>query len=412
MQNRLTYDVVVIGGGLVGASLALALRPLKLKVAVLEAQPPELDAVPDAAVAHRWQPSFDARSSALAWGTRQLYQRLGLWEAIAPHAYPIRHIEVSERGRLGTSHLTAAEQQVEALGYVVPNTWLGQHLWCALQASEVDLYTPCELQQLRFPSAEQAELEAQGPEGRFTLGARLVILADGGRSGIKQQLGIVDDVHDYQQSALIANLRLSRPHQGWAYERFTQQGALALLPLQQRQMALVWTHPRAEAERLMQLDAQALIAELQQVVGARAGCIEQIGERFVYPLKKIRAQEQVRQRLVVLGNAAHYLHPVAGQGYNLAIRGVMSLADHLARAQQLAGDQQQDFDPGRLPVLQAWAMAREGDQREVIGFSHGLIQLFGQPQPWMAHARAAGLIGLNLFGPARRWLAKKAMGAR
>ncbi|WP_416885631.1 FAD-dependent oxidoreductase, partial [Marinospirillum sp.] len=208
MQNRLTYDVVVIGGGLVGASLALALRPLKLKVAVLEAQPPELDAVPDAAVAHRWQPSFDARSSALAWGTRQLYQRLGLWEAIAPHAYPIRHIEVSERGRLGTSHLTAAEQQVEALGYVVPNTWLGQHLWCALQASEVDLYTPCELQQLRFPSAEQAELEAQGPEGRFTLGARLVILADGGRSGIKQQLGIVDDVHDYQQSALIANLRL------------------------------------------------------------------------------------------------------------------------------------------------------------------------------------------------------------
>lgn len=404
-------DIAIVGGGLVGASLALALRPLAeqqgLKVTLLESHPPSLMAKEAS-----WQPSFDARSSALSWGTRLIYENLGLWQQLQPHAYPIENIHVSDKGFLGSTQLNHQEQGVEALGYVVPNAWLGEQLWQALAATQdwLEVLAPAVIEQVRFPDPEQVKIAGQLNSKPLELQARLLVVADGGRSGLKQQLGIADQVYDYQQTALVTNVRLSRPHQGWAYERFFGEGALALLPLQGQEMALVWTGPGQTAETWAQLPEQAFLAQLQATFGNRAGRFQKVGERFAYPLKKIRSKEQVRRNLVILGNAAHYLHPVAGQGYNLAIRGVISLATALEQAATQARQVGEVFHPGHLSVLEAWQQQRLPDQDAVVGFSHNLINLFAKDQAWLGHGRAAGLIGLNLVSPARRWLAKKAMG--
>jgi len=409
MQQQ-EYDLAIVGGGLVGASLAIALQPLaeKLnwKICLIENQPPT-----DEPCIKDWQPSFDARSTAISWGTRLIYERLGLWQDLEQHANPIEHIQITDRGFLGATQLHNTEQQVAALGYVVPNIWLGKVLWKGLAAAKnTQVLAPATINYVSFPNPEQALLEGELEDKPLALKAKLVVLADGGRSGIKQQLGIADDVHDYEQTAIIANVRMSKPHHLWAYERFAADGPMALLPLAGRDMALVWTRTSEQAEVDTALNDAAFLQAIQKSFGNRAGRFQKVGERFAYPLKKIRAKEQVRQNLVLLGNTAHYLHPVAGQGYNLAIRGVITLAEALAKGAQQAIDQGLVFHPGDLPLLEKWQAERVGDQAGVIGFSHGLIALFANDAPLLGHARAAGLIGLNLTAPLRRWIAAKAMG--
>lgn len=406
-MNTLNTDIAIIGGGLVGASLALALRPLieksGCKVSLFESQPPQADGALPAT-----QPSFDARASALSWGTRLIYEQLGLWQPLSPQTYPITHIHVSERQRLGTTHLSAADQQTEALGYVVTNQWMGQTLWCALrQDSRVDIQAPAQIEQIQWADPQQAILKGQVAGQPVQVSARLVVLVDGGRSGLKQQLGIADQVYDYQQNALVTNLRSTCSAQGWAYERFVPQGAMALLPLQDTQRGLVWTGPSEQMQRLAQLDDEAFLHACQQSFGSRSGQFLQVGRRDLYPLKKVIAQEQVRRNLVLLGNAAHYLHPVAGQGYNLAIRGVMSLADWLLSQAQQQGC---DFHPGELASLQAWLDTRLADQQAVIGASHHLIDGFSRPGPLLSRIRGLGLLGLNNLPRVKNLLAKKAMG--
>lgn len=409
MQQQ-EYDLVIVGGGLVGASLALALQPLaeKLdwKICLVENQPPT-----NAPQISDWQPSFDARSTALAWGTRLIYERLGLWQDLEQHANPIEHIQITDRGFLGATQLHNTEQQVAALGYVVPNIWLGKVLWQGLAAAKnTQVLAPAVIHYVSFPSPEQALLEGELEDKPLVIKAKLVVLADGGRSGIKQQLGIADAIHDYEQTAIIANVRMSKPHQGWAYERFAADGPMALLPLAGRDMALVWTRTNEQAATDAVLGDAEFLQAIQKSFGNRAGRFQKVGERFAYPLKKVRSKEQVRRNLVLLGNTAHYLHPVAGQGYNLAIRGVMSLAEALAAGAQEAASQGRNFHPGELPLLEKWQAQRSSDQNNVIGFSHGLIALFANDTPLLGHARAAGLIGLNLTASLRRWITAKAMG--
>ena len=402
-------DIAIVGGGLVGASLVLALQPLVqrlgLKVCLIESHPPSAEQ-PDI----QWQPSFDARSSALSWGTRLIYEQLGLWQTLEQHVYPIRHIHVSDRGFLGSTHLDHQEQQVEALGYVVPNVWLGRVLWQGLQHTSTQVLAPARVTDISFPNPDTALLDGEVDGEPLQIRSRLVVVADGGRSGLKEQLGIADQTHDYEQTALIANVRMSRPHRGWAYERFAADGPMALLPLAGQDMALVWTRPGQQAAVDAALPESEFLQRIQQSFGKRAGRFQKVGERFTYPLKKVRACEQVRRNLVVMGNAAHYLHPVAGQGYNLAIRGVVSLARSLDAAATEAAVIGKPFHPGNLHTLEHWQAQRLGDQDAVIGFSHGLIALFANNLPLLGHARAGGLIGLNLLKPARRWLASKAMG--
>ncbi|WP_225775844.1 2-octaprenyl-6-methoxyphenyl hydroxylase [Pseudomonas sp. Marseille-Q5115] len=384
-------DVAIIGGGLVGASLALALQPLARERGWT------ITLVEPFAPGNGYQPSYDARSSALSYGTRLIYEHLGVWEAIARHAEPIRNIHVSDRGRFGATTLEAAEAGVPALGYVVENAWLGQCLWAALDPERVSWRCPAEVTGLRAePNGYRLTL---ADETQLT--CSLAVLADGGRSGLRDQLGVEVKVREYDQTALIANVSFNQPHNGQAFERFTDDGPLALLPLPDNRCALVWTRKPADAKRLQALPDAAFLAQLQQSFGYRLGTLTQVGARSLYPLALAEAREQVRRNLVVLGNAAHSLHPIAGQGFNLSLRDVQALA------QALAGS---DAPPGELAALQGYLAAQQRDQQWTIGFSDQVTRLFSQPGRWVAHGRNLGLLGLDLLPPARQWFARQAMG--
>ncbi|MGS2741999.1 2-octaprenyl-6-methoxyphenyl hydroxylase [Halomonas sp. LS-001] len=409
-EHAVTHDIVIVGGGLVGASLGCALAPLikqhGLRVAVIEAT-----ALPDAAEPPVWQLSFDARASAIAEGSAQRFRRLGVWEAMQQEASPIRRIHISERGRLGATRLKASDLGVEALGHVIPNAWMGRVLHHQLSGLPLEWHCPARVEQLTPVSTGHHLTLSDGSE----LVAGLTVLADGGRSGLKEQLGIPSASVSYQQTALITHVGVSQPHQGIAYERFTSQGPIALLPLPGNAMELVWTHPSGDEQARMALSDSDFLAQLQTAFGDRAGRFTRVGRRHAYPLSLTTAEEPIRPGLVVLGNAAHALHPVAGQGFNLALRGVMDLVDSLAKAleENRTGDDvhREPGDVlGAMKTLEAFEHRRARDRANVIRFSDGLVRLFGLDWPLLGHARAAGLIGLNLVGPLRRSLARRAMG--
>ncbi len=384
-------QLAIIGGGLVGASLALALqegaRQRGWRIVLIEPFAP----------GNSYQPSYDARSSALSYGTRQIYERLGLWPVLSARAEPIRQIHVSDRGRFGATRLSAESEGVPALGYVVENAWLGQCLWQALDAEVVEWRCP----------AEVTALQALGDGYRLTLNdgsqldCDLAVLADGGRSGLREQLGIAVKTTPYGQSALIANISTAEAHQGQAFERFTDEGPMALLPLSENRSALVWTRQGSDAQRLAALPDREFLAELQQVFGYRLGALTQVGARHLYPLSLVEASEQVRPHLVVLGNAAHSLHPIAGQGYNLSLRDTLALAEALLDS---------PATPGDFSVLQDYLQRQRLDQQMTVGFSDQVTRLFSTAQPLLVAGRNLGLLGLDLLPPAKHWFARQAMG--
>ncbi|AYF89538.1 2-octaprenyl-6-methoxyphenyl hydroxylase [Pseudomonas sp. DY-1] len=384
-------QVAIIGGGLVGASLALALqdgaRARGWKILLIEPFAP----------GNSFQPSYDARSSALSFGSRQIYERLGLWQAIAQRAEPILQIHVSDRGRFGAARLAALEEGVPALGYVVENAWLGQCLWQALDEDVVTWHCP----------AEVVGMKALEGGYRLTLNDEtqidcdLAVLADGGRSGLREQLGIGVRRTPYRQTALIANVSPLEAHRGQAFERFTDEGPMALLPLPENRCALIWSRPGDDAERLARLDERRFLDELQDAFGYRLGAFQQVGARHLYPLELIEAEEQVRSSLVVLGNAAHSLHPIAGQGYNLSLRDAQALAEALLASGKPLGD---------LVTLQNYLQRQRLDQNLTVGFSDQVTRLFSNAEPLLTAGRNLGLLGLDLLPPAKRWFARQAMG--
>jgi 2-octaprenyl-6-methoxyphenol hydroxylase len=383
--------LAIVGGGLVGASLALALqRGAKERGWTIELIEPFEPG-------HDYQPSYDARSTALSYGTRLIYQRLGVWDQIAERAEPITDIHVSDRGRAGVTRLDAASQQVPALGYVVENAWIGHCLWQALDDDVVTRRCPAEVERMRaVPGGYRLTLT----DGQ-TLDCDLAVLADGGRSGLREHLGIEVKQSPYGQTALIANVTPGAPHGGRAFERFTDEGPMALLPLPDNRCALVWTRPERDAARLAAAPEAEFLEELQQAFGYRLGGFRQVGARHLYPLVLIEAQEQVRSGLVVLGNAAHSLHPIAGQGYNLSLRDTEALAVALLRSSAPLGD---------LSVLQGYHQQQRSDQRLTVGFSDQLTQLFGESGRLSVAGRNLGLLGLDLLPPAKAWFARQAMG--
>ena len=383
--------LAIVGGGLVGASLALALqqgaKARGWNIALIEPFEPGSE----------YQPSYDARSTALSYGTRLIYQRLGVWERIAERAEPITQIHVSDRGRAGATRLDASDQQVPALGYVVENAWIGHCLWQALDHELVTRHCPAEVEQMQAVAAGYRLTLTTGQ----VLDCDLAVLADGGRSALREQLGIAIKTTPYDQSALIANVTPGKPHGGQAFERFTDDGPMALLPLQDNRCALVWTRPEEDAARLAALPEAAFLDELQQAFGYRLGGFQQVGARHLYPLMLIEAEEQVRSGLVVLGNAAHSLHPIAGQGYNLSLRDTEALAAALLSGSAKLGD---------IGVLQAYHRRQRTDQWLTVGFSDRLTRLFAGSALLSVAGRNLGLLGLDLLPPAKAWFARQAMG--
>lgn len=384
-------DIAIIGGGLVGASLALALqqgaKQRNWRISLIEPFAP----------GNSYQPSYDVRASALTYGSRLIYEQLGIWQEVADRSQPITDIHVSDKGHFAATRMSARQEHVPALGYVVENAWLGHCLWNALDQQQLDWHCPARVEQIR-PNQDGYSLFLQDGS---QLQTRLAILADGGRSSLREQLGIHARITSYAQTAIISTVTPERPHNGLAFERFTALGPMALLPLPGQRCVLIWTRPPAEAERLATLTDSQFLAELQDCFGFRLGQFRQVGSKHLYPLQLIQSSEQVRRGLVVLGNAAHSLHPVAGQGYNLSLRDAMSLAEHL-----LAGPSA----PGDLATLLAYQASQQNDQDLIIGFSDRSTRLFSNRQPMLACGRSLGLLGLDLCPPAKSMFARHAMG--
>lgn len=388
------YDLLIVGGGLVGASLACAVADLGLRIGLVEA-------VPFAAAA---QPSYDDRSLALAYGSRRIFEGLGLWPAIQPIATPIVRIHISERGGLGCARLDSRDQGVEALGYVVEARSLGAALADRLNAlSNVELLCPASLETVTVLT-DSAEATLQCLQQTLHCRTRLLVAADGAHSRVRQQLGITALRWTYGQAAIIANVTPQHPHCHIAYERFTDSGPLALLPLSEGRCALVCSVDEADQTKLLALDDAAFLAYAQDRFGERLGRWQRVGRRQAYPLFLMKAREHARQRVAVIGNAAHTLHPIAGQGFNLGMRDVAALAEVIADARQ-AGQ-----DIGTWTVLSRYAAWRRWDQRQAVGFTDGLARLFSNPLPPLRHARNLSLLAFDLLPPVKRLLARRTMG--
>ncbi len=388
------YDVVVVGGGMVGASLARAVAAAGLRTAVVEAFPPDSAA----------QPSYDDRAIALAYGTRVILEALGAWERLLPEAEAIRHIHVSNKGHFGFARLDHREMGVDALGYVVTGRALGQALFLGLDGVDgIDLHCPAVLEGFEI-GPERVELDLALGTGRRSLTARLLVAADGNRSSIRQRLGIGVREWSYGQSAVISNLTPGRARPGVAFERFTPSGPLAMLPLAANRYGLVWTVADDQVPDIMALDDDAFLSRLQVSFGRRLGTLRRAGQRAVYPLRFLQARESVRHRVALIGNAAHAVHPITGQGFNLGARDVAVLADVLADAAS------RGRDPGGLEVLERYAQWRRRDQQAVALLTDGLVRLFTNPLLPVRLARNLGLLALDVTPPAKRLLTRQFMG--
>lgn len=397
------YDVVIAGGGMVGASLALQLcrySQQQLKLLVVENfAPPAPRSGQDGQVLH-YSPSFDARSTALSYSSRLILDSLGLWPQLSQHVAAINSIHVSDRGNFGSTTLDYQDVGWQALGYVVENAWLGKVLLAELQAqANITFMAPAQVECIT-PRRNSVALTVQQGGASSTVVTQLAIIADGANSGLRKKLGIEAQVSDYRQSALIANVSFKEPHNGRAYERFTDQGPLALLPLtddgsRQPRAALVWSLPHQQAAQLSDCDQATFLAALQQRFGHRQGELVRVGERFSFALQLIEAREQVRSGIVIMGNAAHSLHPVAGQGFNLALRDCTRLSRLLVaglqRGQRL----------GELALLQQYCDQQYFDQRKTIGFSDQIPALFRREQWAVSLLRGMGLGMLDIVPGAK-----------
>lgn len=388
------YDLVIVGGGMVGASLALALAGRGLRMALVEAYAPG-----DAA-----QPGYDDRAIALAYGTRRMFDAIGVWPALRERVEPIREIHVSEQGGFGAVRLAADEERVPALGYVVTARELGAVLSGRLRGQpDLELLAPARL--VRFADdGGSVALEVERDGLVQTLSTRLLVAADGGSSPIREQLGVPVQRWHYGQSAVVANVSPARPHRNRAYERFTASGPLALLPMSEGRCAVVWTVGDAELDQVLGLDDAEFLAGLQRRFGYRLGAFERVGRRAAYPLGLMRARESVRGRVVIIGNAAHTLHPVAGQGFNLGVRDVAALAEVVDDAHR-AG-----LDPGDAEVLARYRRWRETEQAAMALATDGLARLFTNPLAPLRHGRRLGLLAMHWLPGARHPLARAAMG--
>jgi len=383
------FDVVIVGGGMAGATAALAIKKTSptLQVAVIEAFAPKSQA----------HPSFDDRSIALADQSVQYLKQFNLFNADWPFAEAIKQVHVSDRGHFGKTSLHHQDYKTNALGYVVEVNPFGAYLHQQLAKTDIQLYCPATINELK-QTQDSVELILND---ETQLSGKLLVVADGAQSPTRKQLNIGFDSLAYEQGALIANIEVEGGHSGQAFERFTEHGPMALLPMTQNRYSLVWCMPNAHLEHYKTLEPDAFIAELQTAFGYRAGVFKQVGMRAQYPLVLGRVEQLVHHRSLLIGNAAHAIHPIAGQGFNLGLRDIQALVELIASEQHVLGEH---------AFTQAYNRARAQDIKTVMTLTDALVRLFSNSSRLLALGRSCGLLAMSLFENLKAPLAKQLMG--
>ena len=398
-------EVIIVGGGMVGLSLALMLAKANIAVKLLEAiKYPNYD---DANLAP-YHSSFDARNSALSRRSVQIYQELGLWNALQEHATPIFEVHITEQGSFGKARLKAEQEKVESFGQVIENAWLGRVLLTEVRKQPlIELIDGVQVTSLK-QDADQAHIEAVRGEENLSLQSKLVIAADGRDSFCRKALGIGADEHDYDQVAIVTTVQTSKPHHHVGFERFSPLGPLALLPLPgEYRRSVVWPVKKGtEAEWLGEQNDQHFLDALQETYGDRAGKFQKTGRRFSFSLSQVLAEKQAIGRVVLMGNAAHTIHPVAGQGFNLCMRDayvlVRSLKEQLSKS----------ADIGEPSMLLAYEQARLTDQQRVIKFCDTVVRGFSNQNLLLKLVRNTGLLAFDMIPGVKPLVANYAMGLK
>lgn len=398
-------EVIIVGGGMVGLSLALMLAKADIGVKLLEAiQYPNYD---DANLAP-YHSSFDARNSALSRRTVQIYQELGLWDALQEHATPIYEVHITEQGSFGKARLKAEQEKVESFGQVIENAWLGRVLLQQVkQEALIELIDGVQVTSLT-QDADWAYIEAIRGAEKVTLQSKLVIAADGRDSFCRKALGIGASEHDYDQVAIVTTVQTSKPHNHVGFERFSPLGPLALLPLPgEYRRSVVWPVPAGtEDEWMGDENDQHFLDALQQTYGDRAGKFLKTGKRFSFPLSQVLAEKQAVGRVVLMGNAAHTIHPVAGQGFNLCMRDAYVLRRYLIEQNTQASDL------GDAAMLLDYEKSRLTDQQRVIKFCDSVVRGFSNQNPVLKFIRNTGLVAFDTIPGIKPLVANYAMGLK
>lgn len=387
------HDVVIVGGGLVGASLAIALaRHGQRDVALVEAAPPT--AIPAV---------FDQRNLSFAAATVNALAALGVMQQLQAPTGAIQRIHISRQGDFGRVRLDAADYGRERFGEVVVARDFGAALERRLdQLPTLTRYRPATFVGLGQADGSVQALHLRNEAGEHRLRARLLVAADGTRSAVRQALGIGTQQHDYAQTLFVARLRAEQAPDGTAYERLTADGPTALLPRGDRHYGVVHGVPAEQADAVAALDEAAWLARLQASLGWRVGRLLASGERSAYPITRVLADAVIGARAVVLGNAAQTIHPIGAQGFNLGLRDALTLAELIEAAD----------DPGSDVLLQAYAARREEDRRRTLAFSDGLARLSANPAPLLRPLRSLGMAAIDASATLQAYLVGGAMGFR
>jgi 2-octaprenyl-6-methoxyphenol hydroxylase len=401
------YDIAIAGGGMVGASLALALRGSGRGIALIESvapgemiRHPASAGTPDAAATvSQPQPSYDERGIALSVSGQRVLEHVGAWDLVRQSAFPIRRVHVSEQSRFGCVRLDAEQLGVPALGHVVVARRLGEALWTRVRAAGgIDTLCP--------DSVTHIELEADSVRVQCressALKSRLLVIADGADSPLRAALGIDADCHEYDQTAIVANVTCRLPHDGTAFERFSSTGPLALLPLDGARMVSVNCVSGAAAAGWLEMDDAEYCGRLGERFGLRLGGFVRCGARRAYPLRRVMPKRQSAGRALLLGNAALTIHPNGAQGFNLALRDVAALAEAVATV----------GDPGAEETVAAFLAQRRADRARVAWLSHGLARAFAGAGALRAGVRGAGMLLADMLPPVKRDLMLLGSGLR
>jgi 2-octaprenyl-6-methoxyphenol hydroxylase len=388
------FDIIIVGGGAVGAALACALKNSKLKIAVIEAVSPEADV----------QPSFDDRGLSISLSSKNILDNLGLWQNISPHSNPIKRIHVSDQHHFGFVRMDAESMAVPALGHIVLARELGKALIQGIEAADnISFLCPASVTAVEI-SALSSSVTVNIDGVDKVISSKLLVAADGAESRTRDMLGIKASVENYQQVAIVSNVLPQRPHLDTAYERFTETGPLALLPHSDQRCVLVYTVAENEADKYLQMNEQEFLDALLKRFGRRLGKFSRLGQRKSYPLKMMQVEEQVKHRAVILGNAAHAVHPNGAQGFNLGLRDAVALAEVLIEAQ----DKNQDI--GELSLLESYLEDRIQDQQRVLNFTDRLAKNFYSRQPLKIIARNLVMLATDLSPPLKHRFTRSAMG--